>query len=99
MQIHEPSPISEEWTSSALKPGATVKDSAVVALVTFRTSPHGLSPSLPLLNAANHDLPLKSASFQPACSVCADTHDVSLTRNSVFPRPMRRSGMANTLAT
>src|SRR2546430_2629537 len=55
MQIHEPWPISDECSSSTLNPGNTVRDSAAVALATFRTSPHGWSPYLPRLIALGQE--------------------------------------------
>src|SRR2546430_5837305 len=84
MQIHEPSPICDERTSSTLNPGETVKLSADVALGTFNTSPHGLSPSLPWLTALVHELSSNPLFCHPAVSLADVTQLGSLTTNSLF---------------
>src|SRR5882672_977588 len=83
IQIHEPSHGSEECNSSTLKPGKTVSDSAGVALCTLKTSPHGLSPSLPRLTALVQPDALNSRFCHSFCSLSELNHDGSLTTNSL----------------
>src|SRR5437764_15126598 len=64
MQIQEPSPNCAEWSSSTLKPGNTVSDSADVAGGVLSTSPHGWSPSFPWIAALVHAFSEKASSRQ-----------------------------------
>src|SRR5690349_4871182 len=99
MQIHEPSPISDERINSALKPGNTVNESAGVATGSFKTSPQGAAPSLPLLLALLQPLALKSKSCHPVSSLSDASHDSSVTMKASLFLPENNCNVANTPAT